>query len=344
MAELWFWLVTWMLGTYVVLAGADLGVGVLLLLVAKTRDEVDQVLEAIRPVWKGNEVWLVACGGTLLVVFPKLLATAFSGFYLPLALVLWLLVFRNLGIELRHQVDDVLWRRFWEVAVGLGSSWLVLCFGLALGAVVRGVDLDESGRFFAPLWTDLTTLSPVGVVDWYTLLMAGAALTIMVHHGALWLALRCWGAVRERAVRVARGTMLAAFGLFALCSAASFWIQPRALVGVTQRPLGLSWPLVAVLGLLASGWLRRRQRFGVAYLASAGALYGLLFTAATAVFPEVLPGRTLDTGLHLTQAVAADSVLRSVLWWWVPGVLSVLAYSGWVYRRVIGLPPSRSDP
>jgi len=142
MPELWFWLLTWMLGTYVVLAGADLGVGALLAAVARDRAEIDATLDAIRPFWKGNEVWLVTAGGTLLATYPTLMAVAFSGFYLPLTLVLWLLVFRNLGIELRHQVDDPLWRRFWEVAVGLGSTALIACLGLAFKPDID--DLRES--------------------------------------------------------------------------------------------------------------------------------------------------------------------------------------------------------
>src|SRR5215471_7134005 len=154
MTELWFCVLVFTLGAYVVLGGTDLGVGILYLLVTRNEEERRQVIHSIRPLWKPNEVWLVAAGGTMFLAFPTALAASFSGFYLALTIVVWLLAFRGLGLELRHHIEDPLWGQFWDVALGLSSLLLALFFGTALGNVVRGVPLNGTGSFFEPLWTD----------------------------------------------------------------------------------------------------------------------------------------------------------------------------------------------
>src|SRR5271167_536529 len=148
MASLWFWIVAAMIATYVVLDGFDLGAGAIYLLAAKTSDERRRVLRAIGPVWDGNEVWLLAAGGTLYFAFPLLYASSFSGFYLPLMMVLWLLMLRAIGIEFRTHVQDELWKGFFDVIFGLASILLAIFFGAALGNVVRGVPLQPDGYFF----------------------------------------------------------------------------------------------------------------------------------------------------------------------------------------------------
>src|SRR5579862_3026396 len=142
METLWFCLVALMVAVYVVLDGFDLGVGILHLLVARTDRERRTVIASIGPVWDGNEVWLLAAGGVLYFAFPELYASGFSGFYLPLMMVLWLLILRGLSIELRSHVDTHLWRSFWDAAFGLASLLLAVFFGAALGNVVRGVPLN----------------------------------------------------------------------------------------------------------------------------------------------------------------------------------------------------------
>src|SRR6516164_6778506 len=133
MPTLWFILVAFMLAMYVLLDGFDLGAGVLHLFVAHTNEERRMILNAIGPVWDGNEVWLVAAGGTLFFTFPVLYASSFSGFYLPLIIVLWLLMLRAIGIEFRTHIDDKLWKGFFDVVFGLASILLVIFFGAALG-------------------------------------------------------------------------------------------------------------------------------------------------------------------------------------------------------------------
>src|SRR5262245_7970719 len=187
MTALWFCLLIFMLGGYVVLGGTDLGVGMLSLLLTRNEEERSQVIHSIRPVWKPNEVWLVAAGGTMFLAFPTALAASFSGFYLALTIVVWLLAFRGLGLELRYQTADPLWRQFWDVALSSSSFLLALFLGTALGNVVRGVPLDTRGVFFEALWTDFRVGPQTGIVDWYTGFAGITAVIGLWLHGAVWL-------------------------------------------------------------------------------------------------------------------------------------------------------------
>src|SRR5262249_25228950 len=171
------------LATYVVLDGFDFGVGILHRVVARTEEERQMVLAAIEPVWDGNEVWLIAAGGVLFLSFPRTYAAAFSGFYLALNIVLWLLILLGVSIGFRsHQVKP-LWREFWDGIFSLASALLALVLGTAIGNVVRGVPLDANGSFYLPLFTNLLPGQHPGVFDWYTLLVGGLAVCIIAGHG-----------------------------------------------------------------------------------------------------------------------------------------------------------------
>ena len=139
MGSLWFWIVAVMVTVYVVLDGFDLGAGVIYLIAAKTTEERRRILHTIGPVWDGNEVWLLAAGATLYFAFPLLYASSFSGFYLPLMMVLWLLMLRAVGIEFRAQIEAPVWQEFFDVLFSVSSILLCIFFGAALGNVVRGI-------------------------------------------------------------------------------------------------------------------------------------------------------------------------------------------------------------
>src|SRR5207302_5341443 len=172
MGTIWFWLVAIMIATYVLLDGFDLGAGAIHLLVAKTDGERRQVLHSIGPVWDGNEVWLIAGGGTIYFAFPVLYASAFSGFYLPLMIVLWLLIARAIGIEFRTRLEVPVWRSFFDGLFAISSALLAIFFGAALGNVVRGVPMASDHLFFEALWTDWRVSAHPGILDWYTVLAA----------------------------------------------------------------------------------------------------------------------------------------------------------------------------
>ncbi len=156
MATIWFMIVAVMVAMYVLLDGFDIGAGAVHLLIAKTDVERRTILRAIGPVWDGNEVWLLAAGGTLYFAFPLLYASSFSGFYLPLMMVLWLLMLRGIGIEFRNHIHDGMWTSAFDVIFSIASALLAIFLGAALGNVVRGVPLNADGYFFEPLWTNFT--------------------------------------------------------------------------------------------------------------------------------------------------------------------------------------------
>src|SRR5882762_9631531 len=154
MEMLWFAIVSAMLAVYTVLDGFYFGVGILHRFVARTDEERRTVLAAIGSVWDGNEVWLIASGGVLFMVFPKVYSAAFSGFYMALMIVLWLLILRGIAIESRSHQENPLWRDFWDTAFSLSSALLAIVLGASLGNMIRGVPLDETGFFAIPLFTD----------------------------------------------------------------------------------------------------------------------------------------------------------------------------------------------
>ena len=166
MLLIWFSLVAVMITAYVVFDGFDLGVGVLHLFIAKSDEERKLVIRTIGPVWDGNGVWLLAGGGTLYFAFPLLYASGFSGFYLPLMIVLWLLILRGIGIELRMHLDSPVWRGLFDGSFAIASLLLAVFFGAALGNVIRGVPLQPDGYFFLPLWTDWNVSDQPGILDW----------------------------------------------------------------------------------------------------------------------------------------------------------------------------------
>src|ERR1700728_4740918 len=203
METLWFMIVAVMVAAYVVLDGFDLGAGVIYLAAAKNPGERRTIMRAIGPVWDGNEVWLLASGGTLYFAFPLLYASSFSGFYMPLMMVLWLLMLRGIGIELGSHMENPVWRGFFDVIFSVSSVLLCIFFGAALGNVVRGVPLAADGYFFEPLWTNFRASGNTGILDWYTILTAVIALVTLTAHGALYIAVKTENELQQRVRNVA---------------------------------------------------------------------------------------------------------------------------------------------
>src|SRR5262245_19588983 len=199
MVELWFGIFWIMVATYLILDGRTLGAGALRPFVASNVDERRQVLDAIGPMWSWYEVWLVGAGGVLLLAFPSVLAAAFSGYYLALFLILWLLVLRGIAIELGRHMDHSLWRSFWDFILTASSALLILLLGMALVNIFRGVPLDERGNFQMAFFTDFRPTGLVGLIDWYSLSVGLFALAGLCAHGATFLTSKTTGVVRERA-------------------------------------------------------------------------------------------------------------------------------------------------
>jgi cytochrome d ubiquinol oxidase subunit II len=314
------------------LDGFDIGAGILHLRVAKKNEEREAVLHSIGPLWDGNEVWLIVVGGALVLAFPTLYARSFSGFYLPLMIVLWLLVFRALGIEMRHQLDHRLWHQFWDAAFFGASLLLALFFGAALGNVVRGVDMNAEGRFFAPLWTDFSVGPNPGILDWYTVLTALVTVCALAQHGALWLLIRVQGEVGRRSQTVAARLWPAVLVLAVLTTVGTYVVQPQMRHNLGAYPLGWVPPALSVGGLLGVRWFAAKERWRAAFGSSALFLFGMLLSAAFAIYPYVLPARDAALGLTLEDAASHPYGLRIALYWFVPGILMAAGYSVYIYR------------
>jgi cytochrome bd ubiquinol oxidase subunit II len=336
MASLWFWIVAAMIVAYVVLDGFDLGAGAIYLVAAKTNDERRRVLRAIGPVWDGNEVWLLAAGGTLYFAFPQLYASSFSGFYLPLMIVLWLLILRGIGIEFRAHIDHPLWQDFFDVVFSGSSILLAVFFGAALGNVVRGVPLDATGYFFEPLWTDFKLGPQTGILDWYTVLVGVMALVTLSAHGSYYVALK----TDEDLGRRARGFALLCWPVqfFLTFSAlvATYFIRPEIAANYARHPVSVLIPIVVIASLAVMLWANPKGKEKLAFVASSLYIATMLVGAAVALYPVVLPARDHQYDLTIYNTAAASHGLNVGLIWWTFSAVLVTAYFVFVYRMFRG--------
>ncbi len=337
MATLWFILIALMLIVYALLDGFDFGAGIVHLLVARTDDERRTVLRAIGPLWDGNEVWLIAAGGVSVFAFPRAYAAGFSGFYLPLVMVLWLLVLRGLSIEFRSKEPHPLWRQFWDATFCASSTAMAIVLGAALGNLVRGVPIDASGWFSGPLFTDWRPGPEPGVLDWYTITVGVFAAVVLAAHGGLYLTWKTAGPVQTRCRLLVRRLWPAVALLALAVTALTLALQPVIIGNLGRRPL--VWPLVVVipLGFGASVAAHRRHRDLPAFLAFGAFMAGLLGVTAATVYPNILIS-TRDPAWSLTvaNAAAASSTLRIGLAWWVPAIVLALGYFVYLFRSFAG--------
>ncbi|MEO7020695.1 MAG: cytochrome d ubiquinol oxidase subunit II [Ktedonobacteraceae bacterium] len=337
MQTIWFILVAFMLSMYVLLDGFDLGAGIIHLVAARTNEERRLILRAIGPVWDGNEVWLIAAAGTLFFAFPILYATSFSGFYLPLMMVLWLLIVRGIAIEMRSHFPHALWGAFWDAAFFLGSMLLALFFGAALGNVIRGVPLDATGNFFEPLWTDFSPFSAhPGILDWYTVLIGLMALATLTLHGANYIIVKTQGPLYERTGQLATVAWWATLVLTILSSLATYIVQPHIRAGFVARPWGVIFPLLALAGLVGTRYWNSKRQDLLAFCASGAFILGLLISTAFGLYPTVLPAVNPAYSLTISNTSASPYSLSVGLLWWTIGILLAVIYFVFTYRLFRG--------
>jgi cytochrome d ubiquinol oxidase subunit II len=337
METLWFVLVALMLVAYAVLDGFDLGVGIISHLVARTPAERRLVLRSIGPVWDGNEVWLIAAGGAIFFAFPRLYASSFSGFYLPLMIVLWLLMLRGMGIELRSHLDDPLWRSFFDFVFMAASVLLAIFFGAAVGNVVRGVPLDGEGYFFGALWTNFRVGPNPGILDWYTVLISLLAFVTLAVHGANYLLVKTEGDVQTRARRFAQRGWLLLVLLTILSLAATLYIRPQVLDNFKLHLWGWLIPAAVAGALLAMRYCHAKRRETAAFLSSAGYIAFMLGGAAFALHPYLLPASTDPSyGLTIYNAKTGAYSLSVGLVWWLLGMALAVGYFAFLYRSFRG--------
>lgn len=344
MEAVWFVIVSGMLAVYTVLDGFDFGAGILHRLVARTDEERRTVFAAIGPVWDGNEVWLIAAGGVLFLSFPKVYAAAFSGFYLALMIVLWLLILRGVAIESRSRQKNPLWREFWDTTFSLASALLAVVLGMSLGNVVRGVPLDATQWFFIPLFTDFRPGARPGVIDWYTGLVGILALCALAGHGALYLVWKTTGPVQARSRVWARRAWLAVLPLWLAVTLATSRVRPEIFTTLPEHPWFLGFVVLMVAGVAAVLYYLSHARELAAFLSSSAFLLGLLGATMAGIYPVWLRS-TLDPAYSLTaeNAAAQGYSLGVALVWCLFGIALAIAYFVNLFRFARGKVDVRAE-
>ena len=324
MNVIWFFMLGAMLTAYTVLDGYDLGVGSLSLWIAKNDDERRLALNSIGPVWNGNEVWLLAAGGMLVVSFPRVYAAGFSGFYLALMLVLWLLILRGVSIEFRSQSKNPLWRALWDAGFWFGSILLALLLGVALGNVVRGLPIGADGYFQG---TFALMLNP------YSLLTGILTVVVLAWHGANYLRVKTEGALFERAVRWSRTLWWITVAMVIVVTVATFVVLAGTPHTFQAYPVAWVIPFFILVGLVWGFMSHGADRSTAAFRSSVLLIVALMLTAALTVFPNLLPS-TINPqySLNIYNAASSPHALRVSLIANAFGMIAVIIYHAYVHR------------
>lgn len=336
MASIWYLIVALMIVAYVLLDGFDLGAGAIHLIAGKADDERKIIIRAIGPVWDGNEVWLLAAGGVLYFAFPLLYASSFSGFYLPLMMVLWLLMLRAIGIEFRAHSTSHVWRGFFDAVFSGASILLAIFFGAALGNVIRGVPLQPDGYFFEPLWTNWRVGPIPGILDWYTVLAGVVALVALSVHGSLYVAVKTEGEVNTRSRNIVTFLWPVLLLVTLLSLIATLWIRPVLLTNYNKWPIGYAIPLLVFGALVAMKVLHGKGNEKGAFTASCLYLAGMLGGAAFAYYPNVLMGVDGVNSLTIYNTATGAYGMKVGLIWWTIGIVIAIGYFVFLFRMFKG--------
>ncbi|WP_045744724.1 cytochrome d ubiquinol oxidase subunit II [Actinoplanes rectilineatus] len=320
----WFLLIGVLWAGYFLLEGFDFGVGILLPVLGRDDRSRRLAINTIGPVWDGNEVWLIVAGGATFAAFPEWYATLFSGFFLPLLLILVALIVRGVAFEYRGKRDGAVWRKRWDTAIFWSSLIPAILWGVAFGNIVRGVPLDANHEYVGGFFN---LLNP------YALLGGLTTLALFTLHGAVFLALKTDGPMREQA-----GALAAKLAVAAVPVAAAFLIW----TGIASGDVwGIAVSVPAALALVAAVVLTRVRREGWAFTATAATI--VLATAALFVtlFPNVMPS-TLDAANSLTTTNASSTPYTLTVMTWVavcftPLVLIYQSWTYWVFRKRLKL-------
>jgi cytochrome bd ubiquinol oxidase subunit II len=337
MIAIWYAVVSSMLIIYVVLDGRNFGAGMLHWFVAKTPNERRQVIAAIGPLWTWHEVWLLGFGGTLIAIFPRLMASAFAGYYLALFLILWCLILRGISIEVGGHINDRLWQGYWDFNFVLSNFLLAILFGAAAGNVARGVPLDAQGNFSMAFFTNFNVRGHVGLLDWYTVSIAILAVIMLAAHGATYLTFKTEGQVHDRSEKYVKYLWIAVLPLFAIVLIESRVVRPDLPGRAWTNPLwwiGLVVIIASIIRLISGLTSRHEQR---AFVGSNFLIFALLATGAAAIFPVMLHS-TLAPESSLTAYAVASSpttLLRASFWWPIGFALAVF-YFVFISRRYAG--------
>ncbi len=321
MSDVAFVILALMIAVYVLLDGYDLGVAALAPFISRNEDDRSSAMHAIGPYWNGNEVWLIAAGGLSFALFPLAYASAFSGFYLPFMVVLWLLMFRGIAMEVREHFPSDLWHTFWDTAFSVSSALLILIFGLTIGNLVRGLPLHASGFFFG---TFAFLLNP------YAIAVGLFAVAALAQHGATFLTMVGGGELAQRSRDAIGRLWWIVLAFYVIVTIFTFAVRPV----VFARP----WlALVALVSLAAFVLLRMRlsgESRVAPFVFSTIFLAGLLVAAAATIYPYLLPGLGGSGGLTIYAASASPHAMAWGIRASLVGLVVVGTYTIFVVRRL----------
>lgn len=345
METVWYLILGFMLVMYIVLDGFDFGAGIIHFFFAKTDEEKKQVMRAIGPFWDGNEVWLVAFGGVLFAAFPTLYASAFSGFYLPLIMILWFFIFRALGIEFTHLINHELWIKPWQKGFGISSLLLALFFGVAFGNVIRGVNLGgvendvaqftNSYAFFTPLWDE--SFSPFaerpGVIDWFTITIGLVAVLTLTIHGAYWIILKTEGDFVKKLQSKIVPLWIALIVLIIISLVAFVTMKSFHIDLFNQHPAMYLLPFIALLGFIGMLIFRNSNKHWLGFTSSTIFIISGIGSTIASMFPVVIPStNNIVESLTIYNTASETYALEVGIIWWVIAFILVIIYFTFVQR------------
>lgn len=331
---IWFGLVGILFSGYAILDGFDLGVGALHLL-TRTDEDRRTLLNAIGPVWDGNEVWLVTGGGALFAAFPRAYATVFSGFYMAMMLLLFSLIFRAVAIEFRSKLKPRWWRQLWDVSFSVSSIFSSLLIGIALGNLAWGIPLDANQEF---------TGSFRSLLHPYALLVGLTTVALFMMHGAIYIVLKTEGELQAKVGAWVNNTFI----FFVLCYVTTTMVTllyvPHMSAYLKAHPILFG---VAVLTMLAIANIPREiahRREFFAFLSSCATMLGLLALFGIGVFPNLVYSNPFaENSLTIYNAASSPGTLEIMLIIAIIGIPIVLAYTAsiyWIFRGKVKLDTS----
>jgi cytochrome d ubiquinol oxidase subunit II len=343
----WYIIIGIVVAVFFILDGYDFGTGIIHLFCAETEKDKEVISKSAGLFWDSNEVWLVAAGGMLFMAFPTYYASVFSGFYLPLIIVLWLIVFRAIGLEFRSQFSYQMWRDFWDKAFGVSSLLLALFFGIALGNIIRGVNLGgvengvslyEGHYFFLPLWD--SSFSPLsdtpGVIDWFTVIIGLIAVVVLAIHGANWIVLKTNSSINEKLKKIVfkLNIVLLLLTIFSL----SVWqlVNPNSLDNFIEKPYLILFPLIYFAGLLGSFFGKRFTKDIYPFVFSTLLIIGGITSSIASMFPVILPSTNdVHESLTIYNTAAPEYGLSVAVGWGIVGFILLFVYLI-VQKRLMG--------
>lgn len=324
---IWFLLVAVLIVGYAILDGFDFGVGVLHLF-TKNEEEKRVNMNAIGPVWDGNEVWLLTGGGALFAAFPIVYATVFSGFYLALMLLLAALIFRAVSFEFRGKVESETWKKIWDIAFGLGSLLPVILFGVAIGNILRGIPINENGIFTGNFFT---LLNP------YSILVGVLSLVLFTMHGSVYMTLKSSGSQLERMKNIAPRLWIAFVVLYVLVTIYSVFESGFLFALILSNPLFWILFILMLAAIIYLPVALKAEKFGRAFISSSLTIACMLGLMAVGLFPRLVPSVTdLQYSLTIYNASSTQRTLFTMLIIALIGMPFVIGYTIFIYRAFKG--------